>query len=434
MAFDLGPTHAAYWGTLADNPWRLVTAAAGSVVVVAGVGVLLASPVAVLTPAVLALHYAAGVSVAGAGLGAAGHVLSRSSVAAGSIDSRALMRRVAISASVSVAIGALAGPASAAVYGALGSTLATGAVASGLISTAPLLTAEAIDGRWAAIAKTGGGHGAALATALREVLTVASVGAVSGAALGTLAQAVAFSSAAVGGKWGVALLTLAGAQNQAQAASHDASQRNKVQHITTTPLAATLTDLDDAALAAPDNDRAIAAARIREGFALVAATPHVTLINTAGLSAVRLLVIPFVPLQQCSEKRRRCAVSFLSPDPRSLLPTGTAGIVLRLGLSDTRLQTIVSGQVAPLPSTSLTNPDRFAVFPQVRSWVACISIHESRNLNSHAPFNRSRALHVECRGLIYEQHATVEEEARCLVPCYHLPGQHRVHTLQRQSL
>lgn len=65
MSFDLGPTHAAFWGTLTANPWRLVTAAAGSAVVVAGVGVLLATPVAAVAPAVLALHYAAGASAAG---------------------------------------------------------------------------------------------------------------------------------------------------------------------------------------------------------------------------------------------------------------------------------------------------------------------------------------------------------------------------------
>lgn len=215
---------------------------------------------------------------AGAGITAAGHVLSRASVAAHRIDVRGLLRRVAVSASVSVAIGALAGPASAAVYGALGSTLATGAVASGLISTAPLLTTEALEGRWAAIAATGGGHGAALAAALKDVFTVASVGVVTGGVMGTLAQAVATSHGllAEGGRWGVALATVARAQRVAQAPQRRAARRSGIApRAGTTPLAVTLAALDAAAAAEPgggvgggapsDDGRAAAASQAREG-------------------------------------------------------------------------------------------------------------------------------------------------------------------------
>lgn len=68
MAFDLGPLHGSFWGTVAANPWRLATAAVGSAVVVAGVGVLFATPVAAVAPAILTLQYAAGAGVAGKGI------------------------------------------------------------------------------------------------------------------------------------------------------------------------------------------------------------------------------------------------------------------------------------------------------------------------------------------------------------------------------
>ena len=288
---------------------------------------------------------------------------------------RSLLRHVAVSASVSLALGALAGPASAATYAVVGSTLATGAVATGIISPAALLASEALDGRWAAIARTGGGHGAALSAALKEVLTVVSLGALTGGVMGTLAHAVATSHSlvAAGSRWGVAFLTLAGAQTHSQVSSDGATRSRSAPGRGPTPLAMTLAALDDAVAAegvgSDDDSRAATASQALERFALVSATPHVTLLNRSSTS-VRLVSIPLVPATATACKRgaffSRSFRPFMLSSPRALFADGCG--VLRLDLRDGRVQTLVTGQVAPLASIARGTgapPGQFIVFPQL---------------------------------------------------------------------
>lgn len=290
---------------------------------------------------------------------------------------RSLLRHVAVSASVSLALGALAGPASAATYAVVGSTLATGAVATGIISPAALLASEALDGRWAAIARTGGGHGAALSAALKEVLTVVSLGALTGGVMGTLAQAVATSHSlvAAGSRWGVAFLTLAGAQTHSQVSSDGATRSRSAPGTGLTPLAMTLAALDDAVAAegvgmlGSDDSRAAAASQALERFALVSATPHVTLLNRSSTS-VRLVAIPLVPATAAACKQgvllSRAFHLFMFSSSRAPIADGCG--ILRLDLRDGRVQTLVTGQVAPLATiTGGTGapPGQFVVFPQL---------------------------------------------------------------------
>ena len=81
------------------------------------------------------------------------------------------------------ALAFLATPVAAAAWVSVHSAALSAAVFGAFLSTAPLLANEALERRWSEIATRGGGQSEAIATALKQILSAAAIGFVTGGAL-----------------------------------------------------------------------------------------------------------------------------------------------------------------------------------------------------------------------------------------------------------